>query len=124
MGTPGAVVRTQWNTDNIWLRREFELAPNAVSSKTQSLALRIHHDEDVEVYLNGVEAARLPRWTSGYLETPVAAAALRTLHPGRNLMAIHCRQNNGGQYIDAGIVEYLPAQTKMAAAVETKRVIR
>jgi hypothetical protein len=67
----------------------------------------LHHDEDTEVYLNGVEAARLPRWTSGYVEVPVRAEAARTLRAGRNVMAIHCRQNSGGQYIDAGLVQFV-----------------
>jgi hypothetical protein len=103
-GTPGAVVRTEWNTGSIWLRREFNLATDA-SRAARSVSLRLHHDEDAEVYLNGVEAARLPRWTSGYVEVGLSPEAVRTLHPGRNVLAIHCRQNNGGQYIDAGLVE-------------------
>jgi putative heme-binding domain-containing protein len=105
-GTPGAVVRTEWNTADIWLRREFTLARNLETARTRSVALRVHHDEDVEVYLNGVEAARLQRWTSGYVEVALSPEAVRSLHTGRNVLAIHCRQNNGGQYIDAGLVEF------------------
>jgi putative heme-binding domain-containing protein len=104
-GTPGAIVRTEWRTRDIWLRREFALT-NSVSSG-QSVALRLHHDEDAEIYLNGVEAARLSRWTAGYIELPLSAEAARTLHAGRNVLAIHCRQNSGGQYIDAGLVEFV-----------------
>ena len=123
-GTPGAVVRTEWNTSNIWLRREFEVRSNSSLSQPRSLALRIHHDEDAEVYLNGVEAARLPRWTSGYVEVPLTAEAVHALHAGRNSLAIHCRQNSGGQYIDAGLVEYLRAGNGKMAAAKDEKVIR
>jgi putative heme-binding domain-containing protein len=106
-GTPGAVVRTEWNTENIWLRREFNLEPDTPLARAQSISLRLHHDEDAEVYVNGVEAARLPRWTSGYVEVSLSSEAVQTLRPGRNVLAIHCRQHNGGQYIDAGLVEFV-----------------
>lgn len=102
--TPGAVARTEWRGRDIWLRREFTLStppPN-----TSTLALRIHHDEDAEVYLNGIEIARLQRWTTEYVEIPVRATAA-ALRSGRNVLAIHCRQNSGAQYIDAGLVEIL-----------------
>jgi hypothetical protein len=104
-GTPGAIVRTDWRTDDIWLRREFDCKNSATDSKPGSLALRIHHDEDVEVYLNGVEIAREPRWTSGYVEIPLPEAASKALHQGHNLLAIHCHQITGGQYVDAGLLE-------------------
>src|SRR5262249_7367405 len=47
-GTPGAVVRTNWRTPAIYLRKEF-----TIEQVPPALALVIHHDEDVEVYLNG-----------------------------------------------------------------------
>jgi putative heme-binding domain-containing protein len=105
-GTPGAVVRTEWRTRDIWLRRAFSLAKTTNDSK-RSLALRLHHDEDSEIYLNGVEVAHVSRWTTGYTELPLADATANALKPGRNVLAIHCRQNSGGQYIDAGLIEYL-----------------
>lgn len=104
--TPGTMVRTEWRTSNIWLRRDFNVTTNAVQAQVRSLVLRIHHDEDVEVYLNGVEVARLPRWTMGYVEVALSQEAVRALRPAHNLLAIHCRQNTGGQYIDAGLIEY------------------
>jgi putative heme-binding domain-containing protein len=106
-GTPGGVIRTEWRSQNIWLRREFTLPDSSGLDDKSQLALRIHHDEDAEVYLNGVEVANLPRWTQGYTEIPLTREAVRALHPGSNIMAIHCRQNTGGQYIDAGLVEHV-----------------
>jgi hypothetical protein len=105
-GTPGAVVRTEWKTNNIWIRRPFDLP----KGPTEGLHLRLHHDEDAEVYLNGVRAARVKGFVTDYVEVPIAEEALRALRPGCNTIAIHCRQTVGGQYIDAGLVRLRPAK--------------
>ncbi len=99
-GTPGAIARTPWKTADIWLRREFTLP----ESWPAALSLVIHHDEDAEVYLNGVLAARLEGYTVGYEIIRISPEALATLHPGRNVIAIHCHQSTGGQFIDAGLL--------------------
>ena len=46
-GTPGAVVRTKWRGEDIWLRREFTLGPE----KLYDPLLLAHCDEDGAVYL-------------------------------------------------------------------------
>lgn len=104
-GTPGGIVRTTWNTDNIWIRREFELP----AGKWSNLHLSIDHDEDATVYINGVMAAQLSGFVSTYEEEPISAEAKATLKPGKNTMAIHVLQTRGGQFIDAGIVDVVPA---------------
>jgi hypothetical protein len=103
-GTPGAIVRTEWNTSRIWIRRTFELP----ADRPSPLALWMHHDEDAEVYLNGVLAARTTGYTSEYADFEITPEARATLTPGRNVIAIHCRQTVGGQYIDAGLVHLPP----------------
>jgi hypothetical protein len=100
-GTPGAVVGTEWKTTDIWVRREFTLP----EGKLGEVCLMLHHDEDAEVYLNGIQAAKAKGHTTDYEETPITPAAAQALKPGKNVMAIYCRQTKGGQYIDAGLVE-------------------
>jgi hypothetical protein len=99
-GTPGAVVGTEWTTSDIWLRREFTLE-RMPRTRVSFLA---HHDEDVEIYLNGVLAARAEGYTTGYEVLPMNAAGRSALHAGDNVLAVHCRQTTGGQFIDVGIV--------------------
>jgi hypothetical protein len=100
-GTPGAVVRTEWKTDDIWIRREITL-PEGDFNK---LHLLLHHDEDAEVYLNGVLAAKVPGYITDYEEVAISKEALTALKPGKNRIAVHCKQTTGGQYIDVGFVE-------------------
>jgi len=99
-GTPGATVRTEWNTTDIWLRRELTLP----AGNNENLLLRIHHDEDAEVYINGVLAASASGFVTTYDAVPIAPRAKEALKPGPNLIAVHCHQTAGGQYIDVGLV--------------------
>ena len=105
-GTPGARVRTVWNTSDIWLRREFTLP----DTKFTDLHWSLHHDEDVEIYLNGVLAATFTGYITDYETVPLSPAAKAALKPGKNLIAVHCRQTGGGQYIDVGFADVVPSQ--------------
>ncbi len=105
-GTPGARVGTVWDTSDIWLRREFEMPTGSFSD----LQLVIHHDEDAEVYINGVLAATLAGFTTDYEAAPLGPEAKAAVKPGKNVIAIHCKQTGGGQYIDAGFADIVPVK--------------
>lgn len=99
-GTPGAVVRTQWNSSDIWLRRTFTFE----GPLPRRIELLIHHDEDAEVYLNGVRICQLGGYTTDYEQVDLGEDARRALKLGTNVLAVHCHQTTGGQYIDVGIL--------------------
>jgi hypothetical protein len=99
--TPGSVVRTDWKTNDIWLRRPFEMTERP----TGELRFYVHHDEDCEIYLNGVLAAKMMGWTTDYRSFRMTPESIATLKPGTNLLSVHCKQTGGGQYIDVGLME-------------------
>jgi hypothetical protein len=103
-GTPGAVVRTVWNGERIWLRRHFELAGETAPGELAKLRLLVHHDDEVDVYLNGVLAARTAGFTVKYEPLAIHSEALAALKPGDNILAVYCHQTTGGQYIDVGLI--------------------
>ncbi len=98
--TPGANVRTEWLTPAIWARREFtiETVPQG------PCFLEILHDEDAEIYINGVLAATVKGHNGAYEQIPLSGEARAALKPGANLFAVHCTQTEGGQSIDVGLV--------------------
>ena len=100
-GTPSAIIGTVWNTDDIWLRREIELP----AGEWKNLQAWMDHDEDAEIYINGVLAVVVPEWNTSYEEFPLSANGRAALKPGQNLIAVHCHQTTGGQYIDVGFIQ-------------------
>ncbi|MEX2309742.1 MAG: sugar-binding domain-containing protein [Pirellulales bacterium] len=101
IGTPGAAVGTDWSTSDIWLRRTFDLETRPNGSQ---LALRIHHDEDVDVYLNGRQISRARGFATSYKLVPLDHEAMTALNVGQNTLAVYCRQTKGGQFVDVGLV--------------------
>ena len=94
--TPGAIVGTVWNTGNIWLRRDVDVPADTLPK----LELWFHHDDDAEVYVNGTLVSRQTGWTTSYDDIPLTETARQAFRPGKNLIAVHCRQTGGGQYVD------------------------
>lgn len=100
-GTPGAIIGTVWRTDDIWLRREVVLPAGTYDN----ISAWLHHDEDTEVYINGVLALKASGFIRDYDVFPLTPAGEAALRPGKNLIAIHCHQTYGGQYVDFGLVD-------------------
>ena len=99
--TPGAIVRTDWRTGDIWLRRTFQLP----ASEPVRPGLRVHHDEGVEVYVNGQLVFEQEGYLQEYVELDLPGIARASFRAGQNTLAVHCRQTRGGQYIDVGLLD-------------------
>jgi hypothetical protein len=97
------LVRTPWNTSDIWLRRTFN--PGALTTQQISnLVFFTYHDEDVEIYVNGVLAGAASGYSTSYVFAPMNAAGQAAIVPNaNNVLAVHCHQTGGGQFIDVGI---------------------
>jgi len=112
-GTPGGKIRTPWTTPDIWMRQNFMLG-NLTPDLLENLVLLVHHDENCEIYINGVLAGTLTGYTAGYITFQMNDQAKKALMPNAsNTISIHCHQTQGGQYIDAGI-SFRSYEKKMA----------
>ena len=94
---PGA---TPWDTKDIWLRQEFACEDPAIARAL----LVIHYDNGTEVYLNGKLIWKGEGWNDQYDGFDVSAKVKQSLRKGKNTIAIHCHQDEGGQFIDAALL--------------------
>jgi hypothetical protein len=92
---------TQWTTGDIWIRREFDM-PDVAKADLQ---FDVYHDEDCEIYINGVLAGTAEGYNDGYQPLQMNDAGKAALKVGKNQIAVHCHQTVGGQYIDVGIAK-------------------
>ena len=96
--------RTAWSSSDIWIRRSFKIS-NLDASQLQELRLWMFHDEDAEIYINGILAAKVTGYNTKYEVWPLLPAGLNALKidGSENVIAIHCKQTTGGQFIDCGL---------------------
>jgi hypothetical protein len=99
-GAPDCNAHTDWNTADIWIRRSFDLADMDHSQ----LKLYAYHDEDMEVYINGTLAGTASGFNTRYGVSDMSKDSQAALKTGANVIAVHCHQTTGGQYIDVGLV--------------------
>ncbi len=97
-GASNSNATTKWRGAEIWLRTSFGL-----KELPQTLAMEIYHDEDAEVYLNGVEIFRAKGYVTDYQVVHLDQKALDALQTGKNVVAVHCQQTSGGQFIDLAL---------------------
>jgi hypothetical protein len=103
-GTVGAVVKTTWDQDQIWLRRSFSIPRG---KHIQGPSLLVRHVEDADIYMDGTLVASLPGGNMAYELVPIKDAS-KLLSPGKHVLAVYCRRGPAGQYIDCGIVDTKP----------------
>ena len=85
--------KTAWTNKDIWLRKEFTLT-DGTAQVVDSLALYVSHDEDCQIYINGIVAAELGGYAD-YKYVSISDKARASIKIGeRNVIAVHCF--NGG----------------------------
>ena len=104
-----AVVSTVWNGKDIWLRRRFTMP----DGRFLQAVFDVFHDEDVEVFVNGVKVLGLKGYNKEYRPSFVPPSLHGAFRPGENTLAVHVKQTSGGQYIDMGLsVDFAPSGLK------------
>lgn len=91
---------TKWFTDDVWVRRTFTVDDVNVDN----LLLKINHDDNAEVYLNGELIYSYVGWLNHMEYFPISESAKKKLRVGTNVLAMHCTNTRGGAYLDGGIV--------------------
>ena len=115
-GAPeGVPVRTRGTTPDIWMRQPFEWRGGPATG----VFLLVAHDEDALVYINGVEAASVADYSTGYVLVAIGEAATAALKPGTNTIAVRCQQTKGAQAIDVGLVQVATGLGRQRSIVQS-----
>lgn len=104
--------KTLWQSKDIWVRRTF----NFSQADVNQLMLKLHHDDNIEVYLNGKRVYDRVGWNNDFK----MIAIKNELINGKNLLAIHCANTVGGAWLDFGLVNELK-QNLVASIKEAKQ---
>ena len=86
-----------------------------------ALTGRIHHDEDVTVYFNGVVAFQESGYLTVYKNITLNQEAIDALTADdTNVIAIECTNRGGGAYIDFGLKGIRPIATNVRDVESSK----
>jgi hypothetical protein len=104
-GNESKGVNTVWDNNNIWIRSGFNL-----EYKPLNPHIKILHDDEVEVYINGELAYKSRKGNTYYELVPFSWRGRAAIKAGENVISVHCHKatgESGGQLIDVGIVDLL-----------------
>ncbi|UOB15966.1 glutaminase family protein [Abyssalbus ytuae] len=96
--------KTLWKSNDLWYRRTFDLK----NTDLKNLYLKLRHDDNVVVYLNGNKIYETKGWQHRYKYLPIDQNITRQLKLKDNVLAIHIKNTGGGQWLDAGLVTEAP----------------
>ncbi|HEX7905593.1 MAG TPA: DUF4965 domain-containing protein [Chitinophagaceae bacterium] len=118
-GSSASKAKTRWVTKDLWVRRTFSL--NIQNFK--NLYLKLHHDDNVQVYINGHEVYTVNGFTKKFIYIPLADAA-NILKQGDNVLAIHVANTAGGAWLDAGLVQEPEETTEANIELATQKNVK
>lgn len=95
------IAKTVWQSRDIWMRRTFTLS----DLNFDEPLLKLQHDDDVEVYINGELFYEKGCCAGKYIYLPLTEKIKKSLKKGKNVLAIHVVNTGGAAILDAGIVE-------------------
>ncbi|QHS63477.1 glutaminase family protein [Chitinophaga agri] len=116
-GDDDKTVKTLWKSDNLWIRRTFTVKN---TSNINDLLLKLNHDDNVEVFLNGNKIYETTGWTNKFTYIPVDKKMLKS---GQNTIAIHLANTAGGRYLDFGLADKQKEADEGLVAKQTKSAI-
>lgn len=112
-------VKTLWETQEIWVRREITLNEDY---SNQKLFLKYSHDNDAEIYINGIEVVNTGNDYKKNLIAEIPENVLKTLKKGKNIIAAHCKNRTGGALLDFGICAEVPVVKHLEKAATQRSV--
>ncbi|QES87142.1 glutaminase domain-containing protein [Rhizosphaericola mali] len=105
---------SSWKSKDLWVVRKFEL--NKLPSA--DLYLKMFHDDNVEVYLNGQQIFKKEGWNNSLEYFLLEEKAKTFLKKGTNVLAVHVENTKGGAYLDFGLSESIPDNIKSQLAIQ------
>ena len=112
---PKMLVNTKWDSAKIFLQTSFLL-----EEIPKKLNLSLHHDETVQIFLNGQPVIQREGFRSDYDDWEADGKFLEALQVGRNVIAAHISQTKGGQYFDFGISVHSGKSFSLDEAIKAK----
>ena len=97
----GADANLKWTSKDLWTRRTFSLK----NLDLNKLFLKINHDDNVDVFLNGKKIYSKIGWLNKFDYIPISDEVKNLLSKRDNVLAIHVVNTAGRQWLDAGISE-------------------
>jgi len=95
-------VVTDWDTEEIWMRINFDVPPEGL----MDYKLEMRYQCAFDALVNGVPAAHPPQQYATHTEFPLYTNAAAAIKPGTNVVAVYAsrnREKDRGQHIDVGL---------------------
>lgn len=94
------MAKTKWDTPEIWVRRTITLDEDM---EGKPVYIHYSNDDDAEFYVNGVQVVRTGYFAAKDQTAALPAEVVASLKKGDNVIAAHCRNRVGSDFLDFGL---------------------
>ncbi len=92
-------VKTKWNSEAIWLRKDFQLDEEMPTK----FRFRLHHDGPITLYLNGTQIYE--HKTGQFANWTLDENGIKLLSRGKNTLAVHAQKGARESFVDLALFD-------------------